>query len=148
MWGGGYLLKHRQPSVHCLYFLSIYHKDPERSRAGERAGLGLSCAWGAGMGAAGVLCQLLLSGIFKSALSFPQGLPSLYFLLPSLSMKYKLIQIIHFSCFEFAFELSRLALKHKTPEIHLRYAMYLEDEVRMGFCPEMSLTWWFSVYGS
>ncbi|XP_043460196.1 intraflagellar transport protein 172 homolog [Prionailurus bengalensis] len=30
--------------------------------------------------------------------------------------------------FEFAFELSRLALKHKTPEIHLRYAMYLEDE--------------------
>uniref|UniRef100_A0A8C4PL37 Intraflagellar transport 172 n=1 Tax=Equus asinus TaxID=9793 RepID=A0A8C4PL37_EQUAS len=30
--------------------------------------------------------------------------------------------------FEFAFELSRLALKHKTPEIHLRFAMYLEDE--------------------
>ncbi|KAG8522493.1 LOW QUALITY PROTEIN: Intraflagellar transport protein 172, partial [Galemys pyrenaicus] len=30
--------------------------------------------------------------------------------------------------FEFAFEVSRLALKHKTPEIHLRYAMYLEDE--------------------
>uniref|UniRef100_A0A2K6G5V0 Intraflagellar transport protein 172 homolog n=1 Tax=Propithecus coquereli TaxID=379532 RepID=A0A2K6G5V0_PROCO len=30
--------------------------------------------------------------------------------------------------FEFAFELSRLALKHKTPEIHLRYAMYLEDK--------------------
>ncbi|XP_078205746.1 intraflagellar transport protein 172 homolog isoform X6 [Callithrix jacchus] len=30
--------------------------------------------------------------------------------------------------FEFAFELSRLALKHKTPEIHLKYAMYLEDE--------------------
>ncbi|XP_066234732.1 intraflagellar transport protein 172 homolog isoform X2 [Saccopteryx leptura] len=30
--------------------------------------------------------------------------------------------------FEFAFELSRLALKHKIPEIHLRYAMYLEDE--------------------
>ncbi|KAM6180361.1 LOW QUALITY PROTEIN: intraflagellar transport protein 172 homolog [Erethizon dorsatum] len=30
--------------------------------------------------------------------------------------------------FEFAFELSHLALKHKTPEIHLRYAMYLEDE--------------------
>ncbi|XP_062065144.1 intraflagellar transport protein 172 homolog [Lepus europaeus] len=30
--------------------------------------------------------------------------------------------------FEFAFELSRLAAKHKTPEIHLRYAMYLEDE--------------------
>ncbi|EHB14523.1 Intraflagellar transport protein 172-like protein [Heterocephalus glaber] len=32
--------------------------------------------------------------------------------------------------FEFAFELCRLALKHKTPEIHLRYAMYLEDEGR------------------
>ncbi|XP_044117859.1 intraflagellar transport protein 172 homolog isoform X1 [Neovison vison] len=30
--------------------------------------------------------------------------------------------------FEFAFELSRLALKHKTPEMHLQYAMYLEDE--------------------
>ncbi|XP_078205878.1 intraflagellar transport protein 172 homolog isoform X3 [Callithrix jacchus] len=30
--------------------------------------------------------------------------------------------------FELAFELSRLALKHKTPEIHLKYAMYLEDE--------------------
>ncbi|XP_020839464.1 intraflagellar transport protein 172 homolog isoform X1 [Phascolarctos cinereus] len=30
--------------------------------------------------------------------------------------------------FDFAFELARLALKHKTPEIHLRYAMYLEDE--------------------
>uniref|UniRef100_A0A2K5EYN7 Intraflagellar transport protein 172 homolog n=1 Tax=Aotus nancymaae TaxID=37293 RepID=A0A2K5EYN7_AOTNA len=30
--------------------------------------------------------------------------------------------------FEFAFELSRLALKHKTPEIHLKYALYLEDE--------------------
>ncbi|EDM02915.1 selective LIM binding factor, rat homolog, isoform CRA_a [Rattus norvegicus] len=43
-------------------------------------------------------------------------------------IKYKLFQIVHFSSFEFAFELSRLALKHKTPEIHLRYAMYLEDE--------------------
>uniref|UniRef100_F7BYN0 Intraflagellar transport protein 172 homolog n=1 Tax=Macaca mulatta TaxID=9544 RepID=F7BYN0_MACMU len=30
--------------------------------------------------------------------------------------------------FEFAFELSRLALKHKTPEVHLKYAMFLEDE--------------------
>ncbi|XP_044943433.1 intraflagellar transport protein 172 homolog isoform X2 [Mustela putorius furo] len=30
--------------------------------------------------------------------------------------------------FEFAFELSRLALKHKTPEMHLRHALYLEDE--------------------
>lgn len=46
-------------------------------------------------------------------------------------MKYKLIQIVHFSSFEFAFELSRLAFKHKAPEIHLKYAMYLEDEVRM-----------------
>nr|XP_039335977.1 intraflagellar transport protein 172 homolog [Saimiri boliviensis boliviensis] len=33
--------------------------------------------------------------------------------------------------FEFAFELSRLALKHKTPEIHLKYAMYLEDEGKL-----------------
>ncbi|XP_032208956.1 intraflagellar transport protein 172 homolog isoform X2 [Mustela erminea] len=30
--------------------------------------------------------------------------------------------------FEFAFELSRLALKHRTPEMHLPYAMYLENE--------------------
>ncbi|KFO82193.1 Intraflagellar transport protein 172, partial [Cuculus canorus] len=30
--------------------------------------------------------------------------------------------------FEFAFELARLSMKQKMPEIHLKYAMYLEDE--------------------
>ncbi|XP_069742704.1 intraflagellar transport protein 172 homolog isoform X3 [Narcine bancroftii] len=30
--------------------------------------------------------------------------------------------------FEFAFELSRLSMKNKIPDIHLKYAMYLEDE--------------------
>ncbi|KAL0620762.1 Intraflagellar transport protein 172-like protein [Plecturocebus cupreus] len=35
------------------------------------------------------------------------------------------------SSFEFAFELSRLALKHKIPEIHLKYAMCLEDEGKL-----------------
>uniref|UniRef100_A0A674II76 Intraflagellar transport 172 n=1 Tax=Terrapene triunguis TaxID=2587831 RepID=A0A674II76_9SAUR len=30
--------------------------------------------------------------------------------------------------FDFAFELARLSLKQKTPEIHLKYAMFLEDE--------------------
>ncbi|CAC5423828.1 IFT172 [Mytilus coruscus] len=30
--------------------------------------------------------------------------------------------------FEFAFELARLAMKNKLPDIHLKYAMYLEDE--------------------
>ena len=30
--------------------------------------------------------------------------------------------------FEFAFELARLAAQHKTPDIHVKYAMALEDE--------------------
>ncbi|XP_037749516.1 LOW QUALITY PROTEIN: intraflagellar transport protein 172 homolog [Chelonia mydas] len=30
--------------------------------------------------------------------------------------------------FDFAFELARLSLKQKTPEIHFKYAMFLEDE--------------------
>ncbi|XP_067120573.1 intraflagellar transport protein 172 homolog [Centruroides vittatus] len=30
--------------------------------------------------------------------------------------------------FEFAFDLARTAMKHKLPDIHLRYAMFLEDE--------------------
>ena len=33
-----------------------------------------------------------------------------------------------FSSFEFAFELARSAGKGKLPEIHLKYAMFLEDE--------------------
>ncbi|XP_030627149.1 intraflagellar transport protein 172 homolog [Chanos chanos] len=30
--------------------------------------------------------------------------------------------------FDFAFELARLSMKHKVPDIHLKYAMFLEDE--------------------
>jgi intraflagellar transport protein 172 len=30
--------------------------------------------------------------------------------------------------FEFAFDLAKTAMKNKMPEIHLKYAMYLEDE--------------------
>lgn len=33
-----------------------------------------------------------------------------------------------FSAFEFAFELARIAMKDKLPDIHLKYAMFLEDE--------------------
>ncbi|ESP05446.1 hypothetical protein LOTGIDRAFT_228027 [Lottia gigantea] len=35
--------------------------------------------------------------------------------------------------FEFAFDLARMAMKEKMPEIHLKYAMFLEDE---GKCAE------------
>ncbi|XP_060552918.1 intraflagellar transport protein 172 homolog [Ruditapes philippinarum] len=34
--------------------------------------------------------------------------------------------------FDFAFELSRIAMKNKLPEIHLKHAMYLEDEGRFA----------------
>ena len=34
-----------------------------------------------------------------------------------------------FSSFDFAFEIAKAALKSKVPEIHLKYAIYLEDEV-------------------
>lgn len=34
-----------------------------------------------------------------------------------------------FSDFDFAFELARLSYKDKIPEIHLKHAIYLEDEV-------------------
>ena len=37
--------------------------------------------------------------------------------------------IISSSSFDFAFELARLSCKHKVPDIHLKNAMYLEDEV-------------------
>lgn len=33
------------------------------------------------------------------------------------------------SSFDFAFDLARLSMKDKVPEIHLKYALYLEDEV-------------------
>ena len=36
-----------------------------------------------------------------------------------------------FSSFEFAFEVARVALKSKLPEVHLKYALYLEDDVSL-----------------
>ena len=36
--------------------------------------------------------------------------------------------------FEFAFDIARAALKGKLPEIHLKFALYLEDEVCVCVC--------------
>ena len=36
--------------------------------------------------------------------------------------------IFYSSAFEFAFDLARASMKTKMPEIHLKHAMYLEDE--------------------
>lgn len=33
-----------------------------------------------------------------------------------------------FSSFDFAFDLARISAKEKLPDIHLKYAMFLEDE--------------------
>ena len=33
-----------------------------------------------------------------------------------------------FSSFEFAFELARTGMKNKLPDVHLKHAMFLEDE--------------------
>ena len=33
------------------------------------------------------------------------------------------------SSFEFAFEIAKVGLKSKLPDIHMKYALYLEDEV-------------------
>ena len=38
--------------------------------------------------------------------------------------------ILRFSAFDFAFELGKIAMKEKLPDIHLKHAMYLEDEGR------------------
>lgn len=35
------------------------------------------------------------------------------------------------SLFSFAFDLARLACKDKIPEVHLKHAMYLEDQVNL-----------------
>lgn len=35
------------------------------------------------------------------------------------------------SLFSFAFDLARLACKEKLPEVHLKHAMYLEDQVSL-----------------
>ncbi len=35
---------------------------------------------------------------------------------------------VRFSAFDFAFDLAKTAMKNKTPEIHLKHAMYLEDD--------------------
>lgn len=36
---------------------------------------------------------------------------------------------VFFSSFDFAFELARLSMKQKIPDIHLKNAMFLEDQV-------------------
>lgn len=46
------------------------------------------------------------------------------------------------SYFDFAFELVRLSHKEKLPEIHLKHAIYLEDEVDLSDRWEMS-AWFF-----
>lgn len=38
------------------------------------------------------------------------------------------------SSFDFAFDLARLACKDKIPEIHLKHAIFLEDEVNKPPC--------------
>ena len=43
-------------------------------------------------------------------------------------LKTALLSLFYFSAFEFAFDLSRTAMKSKLPDIHLKYAMFLEDE--------------------
>ncbi|PAA52772.1 hypothetical protein BOX15_Mlig006435g1 [Macrostomum lignano] len=40
------------------------------------------------------------------------------------------------SAFDFAFELSKNLMQHKTPEIHLKYAMFLEDEGKFAEAEE------------
>lgn len=35
------------------------------------------------------------------------------------------------SLFSFAFDLARIACKDKIPEVHLKHAMYLEDQVNV-----------------
>ena len=37
------------------------------------------------------------------------------------------LNLLH-SAFEFAFDLARTAMKTKMPDIHMKHAMYLEDE--------------------
>ena len=38
--------------------------------------------------------------------------------------------------FEFAFDLAKTAMKEKMPDIHLKYAMYLEDEGKFNDAEE------------
>ncbi len=42
-----------------------------------------------------------------------------------------------YSSFEFAFSIAKVALKSKLPEIYLKYALYLEDEVRPFSLPTL-----------
>ena len=58
------------------------------------------------------------------------------------------------SIFDFAFELARLSMKQKLPEIHFKYGSFLEDEVGESWCLGVSgvcvlarlslcfLSWW------
>ena len=41
---------------------------------------------------------------------------------------FDLARLFSYSAFEFAFDLARTAMKKKMVEIHLKHAMYLEDE--------------------
>ena len=36
--------------------------------------------------------------------------------------------VLFCSAFDFAFDLARTSMKNKMPDIHLKYAMFLEDE--------------------
>lgn len=47
------------------------------------------------------------------------------------SPDYLVSQLFH-SAFDFAFSVAKVALKSKLSEIHLKYALYLEDEVSSG----------------
>ena len=40
------------------------------------------------------------------------------------------LMFVPYSAFDFAFELGKIAMKNKLPDIHLKHAMYLEDEGR------------------
>ena len=42
--------------------------------------------------------------------------------------------------FDFAFEIAKMSLKSKIPDIHLKYALYLEDEVRLSVCLSVYLS--------
>ena len=42
--------------------------------------------------------------------------------------KINFICLPSYSAFEFAFDLARTAMKTKMPDIHMKHAMYLEDE--------------------
>ena len=42
------------------------------------------------------------------------------------------------SSFDFAFEIAKVGLKSKLPDIHMKYALYLEDEVHKKTHPNIN----------